>query len=504
MDYREISSIQVQSLIFLCESYQRTPNVRIFWGCTPLLREKLTRTWKIQDRQSLKRWLIHSSVLPIQLSDGYHFAAWSGNVALLQKCFVAENPIPWENDQGWTALQLAAWNIHIPIVKSLLSYPVATEMILKQNRKYNGATALHFAAWNGDKALVRLLVEYGANTSLRANGQLASTWADKGGFYWLARELRTLESGGSSEKSINETLHQNVTSEESTWQMVVKAPLNAFGRDRNVSGCSSYQAEPADIPDHRELFDNTNELPRSKELDNSDEDVLDYGELTHSVTSWTREVLVWLEYGQTGTKHAPKRRHKYKRKIGRGYRWREDHQFQQDDCESRNGLESTIRLSESAGEIKSQLGAHDSSSRVSRLAGNLHLGEDLGEGQKTIKAVEKRGRYQRQKSRTITISSITRSKMKFQPARIRNRGINKAVCAKAADKGPILAPLFNSPGQIRHAVFGSQFDFTVVAYYAAGDQYAIPIDAWRVRAYIQSRGKKQYLSDREKPARSQG
>lgn len=60
---------------------------------------------------------------------------------------------------GWTALHLAVWNMHAPVVKILLG---VTNLNLSAGTR-DGWTALHMAVWNNDSRVIKMLLEAGAS-----------------------------------------------------------------------------------------------------------------------------------------------------------------------------------------------------------------------------------------------------------------------------------------------------------------------------------------------------
>jgi ankyrin repeat protein len=87
-----------------------------------------------------------------------HYAASSGDIALVQLLLNRGADIKTEDSNGITALHIAAKEGNMAVMQLLLNHGADTEA--KTN---TGRTALHYATDNGNKAVVQLLLERGAD-----------------------------------------------------------------------------------------------------------------------------------------------------------------------------------------------------------------------------------------------------------------------------------------------------------------------------------------------------
>lgn len=111
--------------------------------------------------------------------------AREGALADLQAIDWTRSDIDAKNAKGHSALMLAAYHGHTPVVRYLLgcgAHPDSADR--------GGGTVLMGAAFKGDIEVVRLLVQYGADVAARnAKGQTASDFAHLFGRAEVARFL---------------------------------------------------------------------------------------------------------------------------------------------------------------------------------------------------------------------------------------------------------------------------------------------------------------------------
>lgn len=72
---------------------------------------------------------------------------------------------------GWTPLQVAAFNLKQEVVEHLMYQPLGSALVNAVEEE-SGCTALHMLAWRGALPLLRLLVEKG-NASLSTRSKVS-------------------------------------------------------------------------------------------------------------------------------------------------------------------------------------------------------------------------------------------------------------------------------------------------------------------------------------------
>jgi len=113
-----------------------------------------------------------------------HFAAWTGDIQIINAQIGQGKDITVPNSQGWTALHFSVWNMHKDVVTLLLRETVDRPGFVNvRNPDFDNVSALHFAAWNGDKELYDQLVCAGADLTARTrkNGFTPRMWGSRHG-----------------------------------------------------------------------------------------------------------------------------------------------------------------------------------------------------------------------------------------------------------------------------------------------------------------------------------
>ena len=110
----------------------------------------------------LKTWISANcpSVRNTDVQLKMHLAAWTGNLKALEALVLEVRDITQPNNEGWTTLHLATWNMHYSVVRFLLNigshtcqWPwVSAQMTM-------GLSALHLVAWNDDNEMMKILLD---------------------------------------------------------------------------------------------------------------------------------------------------------------------------------------------------------------------------------------------------------------------------------------------------------------------------------------------------------
>lgn len=126
--------------------------------------------------------------------ESLHMAAWTGDVEQLEMLWRRGHKMTRADADGWTALHLATWNMHINAVSFLIEMSDSQWLSVADNRfRY---TALHLATWNNDSEIIRKLSAAGANVSAQAtDGSTAIIMAARNGYVEALNAL--IEAGAS-------------------------------------------------------------------------------------------------------------------------------------------------------------------------------------------------------------------------------------------------------------------------------------------------------------------
>jgi serine/threonine-protein phosphatase 6 regulatory ankyrin repeat subunit B len=88
-----------------------------------------------------------------------HYAAWIGDIDSIEKHIENGTDVDKQDDNGWTALQLAVWNRHTKVVELLRG--ISSISVNTKNRE--GKNAAQLAADNEDDPSMRMLISAGGS-----------------------------------------------------------------------------------------------------------------------------------------------------------------------------------------------------------------------------------------------------------------------------------------------------------------------------------------------------
>jgi ankyrin repeat protein len=114
------------------------------------------------DIHSLKTLLTrHTAFAYRHRPTGMHFAAWTGNVSVLEELIHTGIDVNIKDPiSHYTPLSLAVWNMHRDVIDLLLKVPTIELDIVNSHGEW---TSLHLAAWNNDVNTIEKLSIAGAN-----------------------------------------------------------------------------------------------------------------------------------------------------------------------------------------------------------------------------------------------------------------------------------------------------------------------------------------------------
>ena len=110
---------------------------------------------------------------------GLHSAAWRGDLKSVEMEINRGASIGARDGDGYTALELAVWNMHAELIEYLLSIYEREGLVLNDQLdegKLSGPVLI-LAAWNDDVDTIHRLLDAGADVSVRTSDGSDALWA---------------------------------------------------------------------------------------------------------------------------------------------------------------------------------------------------------------------------------------------------------------------------------------------------------------------------------------
>jgi ankyrin repeat protein len=147
------------------------------------------RSLPLLNYASIKPWLSANNLFATD--DNVSLAAWTGNIEAMERHVLQGEDISLADKDGWTALHMAVWNMHVDMIELLLQI-VRRFSVSAQTADHE--SALHFAMFNDDSHTVRNLLDAGADpTSKDGHGM---TPISVGALFGSIYAIKVLKEGG--------------------------------------------------------------------------------------------------------------------------------------------------------------------------------------------------------------------------------------------------------------------------------------------------------------------
>jgi ankyrin repeat protein len=167
------------------------------------------------DVHSIKTWLTrHTAFARRCQPTDMHFAAWTGNVSVVEELIRTGIDVNTKDPKShYTPLSLAVWNMHRDVIDLLLNVPTIKLDILNSPE---GWTALQLAAWNNDVKTIEKLSMAGANVLAKDRTGMtpmlrAATWGTIDAVKALkAAGSHISDSGGATSHAVEAATRGNV------------------------------------------------------------------------------------------------------------------------------------------------------------------------------------------------------------------------------------------------------------------------------------------------------